>query len=45
MRALENIIQEFSGSKEGGLTHKRAFLNSKSSNNRMSWYNRRRYGA
>lgn len=43
MRTLENISVNFSGIKEGDLTHKRHFLNLKQST-RNSWYARRRFG-
>jgi hypothetical protein len=43
MRTLENISENFSGIKEGDLTHKRSFLNLKQST-RDSWYARRRFG-
>ncbi|WP_262911034.1 hypothetical protein [Gillisia lutea] len=43
MATLENIIQNYNVLKEGDLTHRRHFMNLKSST-RESWYNRRRYG-
>ncbi len=42
MTTLENIIQDFGFGKEG-LTHRKAFLNAKSTTNRSSWYSRRRF--
>tara|TARA_R100000935_G_C2815158_1_gene156945 strand:- start:732 stop:866 length:135 start_codon:yes stop_codon:yes gene_type:complete len=44
MRTSENISQNFSGIKEGDLTHKRHFLNLGRST-RQTWYGRRRFGA
>ncbi|CAM4142508.1 hypothetical protein [Gillisia hiemivivida] len=43
MRTSENISQNFSGIKEGDLTHKRHFLNLGQST-RHTWYGRRRFG-
>ncbi|WP_262489277.1 hypothetical protein [Gillisia sp. CAL575] len=43
MRTSENISQNFSGIKEGDLTHKRHFLNLRQST-RDNWYGRRRFG-
>ncbi|MFZ0488609.1 MAG: hypothetical protein WBV11_03915 [Salegentibacter sp.] len=44
MGTLEEIIQNFGGMKEGGLTHRRPFLNIRNSEARACWYNRRRHG-
>lgn len=38
MRTLDSIIQDFGSSKEGGLTHRRPFLNLKSSTIHLNWY-------
>ncbi len=43
MATLESIIETYNVVKEGNLTHRRHFLNLKSSA-RDNWYNRRRYG-
>ncbi|MFD1095876.1 hypothetical protein [Salegentibacter chungangensis] len=43
MRPLETIIQNFGAAKEGGLTHRKAFLNTKKTDSRSSWYNHRQY--
>ncbi|MDR5590194.1 hypothetical protein [Christiangramia sp. SM2212] len=43
MTALSNLIQEFGVTNDSGLTHRKPFLNSKSSSGRSCWYNRRRY--
>lgn len=43
MGALENIIQNYHVVKEGGLTHRRHFLNMKE-DFRNTWHNRGRYG-
>lgn len=42
MRTSENISQNFSGIKEGDLTHKRHFLN-QSLSTRDTWYGRRKF--
>lgn len=43
MKTLESIIQDFGPGKDGGLTHRRPFLNLKNSTNRSRWYNRRKF--
>ena len=43
MKTLESIIQNFEPGKEGGLTHRRPFLNVKNGSNSSSWYNRRKF--
>ncbi|MGB8376755.1 MAG: hypothetical protein WCE57_15650 [Salegentibacter sp.] len=43
MKTLESIIQHFGTTKEGGLTHRRTFLNVKQVDTRNSWYNRRKF--
>ncbi|WP_257791336.1 hypothetical protein [Christiangramia fulva] len=44
MTALSNIIRDFSASREGNLTHRKPFLNIKSTSGRMCWYNHRHFG-
>ncbi|MDX1544756.1 MAG: hypothetical protein R3214_12500 [Christiangramia sp.] len=43
MTVLSNIIQDFAAGREGNSTHRKPFLNAKSTSNRMCWYSRRRY--
>ncbi|MDX1544755.1 MAG: hypothetical protein R3214_12495 [Christiangramia sp.] len=41
MRTLDSIIQDFGSSKEGGLTHRRPFLNLKDPSIHLNWYDYR----
>ncbi|WP_279344053.1 hypothetical protein [Gramella jeungdoensis] len=41
MRTLDSIIQDFGSSKEGGLSHRRPFLNLKSTTIHLNWYNQK----
>ncbi|WP_300438125.1 hypothetical protein [Christiangramia sp.] len=45
MKSLDSIIQDFGTSKEGGLTHRRPFLNLKDTcgHGHINWYSRRTY--
>ncbi|MDR5590195.1 hypothetical protein [Christiangramia sp. SM2212] len=43
MKSLDSIIQDFGTSKEGGLTHRRPFLNLKETSGHINWYSRRTY--
>ncbi|WP_262904321.1 hypothetical protein [Christiangramia sediminis] len=43
MKSLDSIIQDFGSSKEGGLTHRRPFLNLKETTRHISEYSRRTY--
>ncbi|WP_424494413.1 hypothetical protein [Salinimicrobium sp. GXAS 041] len=42
MTTLEHVIENYNVIKEGGITHRRHFMNQKSSQ-RNTWYNRKRY--
>ncbi|WP_255749831.1 hypothetical protein [Christiangramia crocea] len=43
MRTLDSIIQDFGSSKEGGLTHRRPFLNLKNPTIHLHWYHQRQF--
>jgi len=43
MKSLDSIIQDFGTNKEGGLTHRRPFLNLKNSGEHFNGYSRRAY--
>ncbi|MGA8854539.1 MAG: hypothetical protein WB492_10225 [Christiangramia sp.] len=43
MRTLDSIIQDFGSSKEGGITHRRPFLNVRNNSCDMKWSDRGYY--
>ncbi|WP_262489191.1 hypothetical protein [Christiangramia forsetii] len=43
MTSLDSIIQDFGTNKEGGLTHRRPFLNLKASTKHSNYYSRQSY--
>ncbi|WP_262885531.1 hypothetical protein [Christiangramia aestuarii] len=43
MRTLDSIIQDFEKNKEGGLSHRRPFLNLKTSRAYFNWQETRCY--
>ena len=43
MRTLDSIIQNFGTKKEGGVNHRRPFLNQKNSASYFKWYEKQCY--
>ncbi|WP_257710613.1 hypothetical protein [Gramella sp. MT6] len=43
MRTLDSVIQDFGRNKEGGITHRRPFLNLKHSAGYFNWHEKKCY--